>query len=304
MEGQQGKAVRRVTPPSRPETVLLSYSASARQHAGQLAGMLRDQGILCRLDEKLFDGADSVEPAVREAIAGADALCLVVSNRCPRTAWRAREAAVAAAAGRPVLVFVESLAIDWVHSTVPALLTHDPRRLALFFARSRPDPAGLWEFAKTFFVDRSSARRLLRKSPTAWQWLAATATAEDPASGELEIGFADESSAKAVEVRAVRAGVENGETVLHVGTADGKSYRLAYSNRIRAVVPAPVYPSAPVIGFMHADFDSGREWPRAGEPPVELRLLGRDVYGWHMSEFFWKAFVGSLPKMLGQPQPQ
>ena len=118
---------------------------------------------------------------------------------------------------------------------------------------------------------------------------------------EFEISFVDDVAAAAPEVKLVEAKVENGLPVLLLGTTDWKRYRLGFSADMRAVIPAPAFPGAPIIGFMHSDFDSGREWPRAGDAPVELRLLGREVYGWHMSEFFWRAFIGSLPKLLGQP---
>lgn len=295
MEGRQAAAARHLS----PETVVLSYAETARHLAARVQQHLADEGVPCRLDEKLFDPGERVDGVTITSIRDGAALCLVISRHCRDSAWRDREAALALSLARPVLLLLEDLNRGWSGNAVPTLVTCDIARLAAFMARSRPDSFGILAFAKSLLGNRDSLRAFRRAGEKAWRW-----EREDLAAARethLEMSLVDDAPSVRVETRLVEARVENDLPVLLLGTTDWKRYKLSFSPDIRAVVPAPAWPDAPVIGFMHADFDSGREWPRAGEAPVELRLLGREVYGWHMSEYYWRAFIGSLPKILGDP---
>ena len=293
----EGKVTRRTLPAGPRETVTLSYADSARVLAPSLVRAFQQQGLDCHTAEKLRDPGERVDEAMQRRIDGSNVLCLVLSRRCRPDAWLQAEASRAAERGIPVLVFVEDLQIEWPHSAVPTLVTNDPARLAAFVANSQPQSATLWEFGRQFFIDRSTAALFRRHVDGSWRWERETPERQELS---LEMAIVDDSKPAAPEVKLVQAKVENNCPVLLLGTTDWKRYRFAYSADVRAVLPAPVFPNTPVVGFMHADFDTGREWPRAGEAPVEIRLLGREVYGWHMSEYFWRAFVGSLPKMLGR----
>lgn len=296
MDGTQAASAR---PPLPTETVTLSYADSARLLAPAVARVFESQGFVCRSDPKLHDPGSTASPATLRNIQESAVLCLLLGARCRQGGWHDAEAAAAAFAGKPVLVLTENRHIEWAGRCTPSLLTSDPARLAAFAANSRPDAVTLWEFARQFFIDRSTARSFHRAASGAWRWQRAVQPAK-AASLELSLEeTAVDYTPPCVEITLVEARAEAGMPVLLIGTADGKRHRFAYSREVRAVLPAPVFPGAPVIGFMHMDFDSGREWPRAGEAPVEVRLLGREVYGWHMSEYFWRAFVGSLPKLLG-----
>lgn len=294
MEGVQSRAAR----PSMPgETVLISCAESGRHVAAAAARVLEQQHVVVQYDQKLSDPGDQLPKETLAKIRESDVLVLALGDRCQQKAWLDREARAAFDAGKPVLLFLESRAINWFGAAVPTLVTDQADRLGAFMARSRPDSMSIWEFAKTFFTDHATARLFKRSNPQAWRWERKDL---ENASAEFGLSLADDVKPASPEIRLIEARVQDGETMLLIGTTDWKRYRFAYSRDIRGIIPAPVFPGAPPIGFMHCDFDTGREWARAGEPPVEIRLLGRDVYGWHMSEFFWKAFVGSLPKMLGQ----
>ncbi|MBW3568107.1 MAG: hypothetical protein KY410_09175 [Proteobacteria bacterium] len=298
MDGKPSTVARRL-PVTSAETVIVSHAGSACQLAPAVARVFEQQGLAVQLDEKLRDVTALDAAMVRKLDAG-QLLCVVRGRRCAEAAWTDIEATAAAARGIPLLVLVEDLSVPWRARVIPTLMTKDSDRLAAFVANSRPDGISLWEFGRKLFVDRSSAARFRRNADNSWRWRRVD---EENSPGQelaLEFAIVDDAKPPVSQIRLVEARVEGGLPVLLLGTTDGKRYRLAYSRDIRAVIPAPVYPDAPPIGFMHMDFDSGREWPRAGEPPIELRLLGRDVYGWHMSEYFWRAFVGSLPKMLGR----
>lgn len=300
MEGQAVSGTRsaslRVT-----ETVLISYADSARHCVPAVARAFHQQAVECQYEEKLGAPAQALAEPVLRKLEASQLLCLVISRRCRQSAWHDAETAAAFELGIPVLVWVEDLRIEWAGQAVPTLLTASTPRLAEFVARSRPDAASVWEFTKVFFLDRATAARFRRAANGAWRWDRHTGNSEEPPAQAVELSLMEEYLPPAApEVQRVTARVENSLPVLQLDAGDSKHYRLAYSPDIRAVLPAPVFPGAPMIGFMHADFDTGREWPRAGEPRVELRALGRDVYGWHMSEYFWRAFVGHLPKLLGQ----
>lgn len=279
------------------ESILISCADSGRYLAGMLARALEQQHLAVQSDEKLSDPGDTVSAPMLAKIRDCAVLVLVLGKRCQQKAWQDREAQAAFAAGKPVVLFQESLAVNWLGVSVPTLVTDRPESLLAFMARSQPDSMSIWEFAKIFFTDHATARLFKRSNPQVWRWERKDIKNE---SADFGLSLTDEIKPASPEIRLIEARVQDGETLLLIGTTDWKRYRLAYSRDIRAVIPAPAFPGAPAIGFMHCDFDTGREWARAGEPPVEFRLLGRDVYGWHMSEFFWKAFVGSLPKMLGQ----
>lgn len=298
-EGAQSTAQRRL--PATVETVMLSYGETARHLVSSIQKLFDEQGLQYRVDEKLSDPGDQPGDTTIRHLDESSLLCMLVSRRCAQSGWQDAEAAYALSRNMPVLVFIEDLQSGWQGSAVPTLVTPQVAAIRAFISRSQPDSATLWEFGKLFFIDRSTAGLFRRARADAWRWDrdVGDVHVSGEASSVLELSMADDNTDRPSEVRLVQATVENGSSVLLLGTSDWKRYRVAYSPDIRAALPAPVYPGTPMIGFMHTDFDSGREWPRAGEAPVELRLLGREVYGWHMSEYFWRAFVGSLPKMLG-----
>lgn len=298
MDGIQSGG-RRLLSPTPAETIMFSYSESARHLVPPLVRACEQHGLASCIDEKLSSPGNAVKATTSRLIGQSALLCMLLGRRCHDTAWQLAEAQLAGERGIPVLCFVEDLRLSPPADLLPALVSSDVSRIANFVARSRPDSATLWEYGRTFFMDRTTAARYRRAANGAWHWQ----RVGDDRSVEydFEMSIMEEEIAP-LEVTGVQALGGGGQApALLLATSDGKHYRLAYSHDIRAVIPAPVFPGAPLIGFMHMDFDSAREWPRAGEAPVELRLLGRDVYGWHMSEYFWRAFVGSLPKMLGQP---
>ena len=294
MEGSQNTS--RVVRFHATESVVISYSETARLASRTLSTALEQQGVQCIPDEKLGDPGKPLLDETARRIRSSTALALVVSAACRPAGWRESEAALAARLGKPVLLLLEDLQLPWPGETVPTLVCVAAEPVARFMAHSRPDAIEIRQLASTLLGDRENLRAFQRASSGAWRWeRPGTASAPELS---LEMSFADDTAAAAPEVKWLEARVENGLPVLLIGTTDGRRYKLSWSASVRALIPAPVFPGAPVIGFMHADFDSGREWPRAGEPPIELRLLGREVYGWHMSETFWRAFVGSLPKLL------
>lgn len=300
MDGARSSAAQRKLPAT-VETITLSYAESARHLSSSVRKIFDENRLQYHVDEKLSDPGERPGENTIRHLEASQLLCMIVSRRCVQTGWHDAEAAYALARNMPVLVFVEDIQAGWQGSAVPTLVTPRVTAIQAFVSRSQPDSATLWEFGKLFFTDRSTAGLFRRAAANAWRWDRATEDAHGAAnlSPAFELSMIDDSSTATAEVRTVQATVENGCPVLLLGTSDWQRYRVAYSPDVRAALPAPVFPGAAVIGFMHADFDSGREWPRAGEAPVELRLLGREVYGWHMSEYFWRAFVGSLPKMLG-----
>lgn len=299
MEGAQSSAAPRKLPAT-IETITLSYAESARHLSSSICKVFDENGVRYHIDEKLSDPGEQPGEIIVRHLETSHLLCMIIGRRCAQSGWQDAEVAYALSRNLPVLVFVEDLQSGWHGRAVPTLVTPRVASIQAFVARSQPDSASLWELGKVFFTDRSTAGLFQRAGANTWRWDRAIEGASVDVSPTFELSMVDESSAPTAEVRTVQAVVENGCPVLLLGTSEWKRYRVAYSPDIRAVLPAPVYPGAPVVGFMHMDFDSGREWPRAGEAPVELRLLGREVYGWHMSEYFWRAFVGSLPGMLGK----
>lgn len=287
---------RRLQQPVANGTVLVCHAETARHLVQPLLGQIERNGLDAIPEMKISDLGEPLDAARLSGIANADALVIVISSRCQSHQWIELESTAALSAGVPVLVLLESPLIGWPASSVPTLITHIPDRLAAFLDRSRVDAMSLWEFAVNFFTDRATSKLFHRTSPAAWRWERSDI---DMQAGEFGLSLLEDSASSVPQLRLVEARVQDGQTLMFLGSSDWKRYRLAWSPEIRAVIPAPAWPGAPAIGFMHCDFDSGREWARAGDPPVEIRLLGREIYGWHMSEYFWRAFVGSLPAMLG-----
>lgn len=288
---------RRVVPQD-DECIVLSVAQAVRHLSMPLQREIEKQGLSCIVEEKLSAPESGIGRFTLEKLEKASIYITVVSRHCPAVNWQLDELRHQMSKGKVCVVLLEDRAFEWQADVLPTLITDRIERIGAFLANAKPAAMTIWEFAKLFFVDRATALQFQRAGKDTWRW---AKPKQEITELSLDMALVDDNRAasSATEVVLVDARVIDGKPELVLGTADRKRYRFAYSREIRAVIPMPVFPGAPSVGFMHCDFDTGREWARAGDPPVEIRLLGRDVHGWHMSEFFWKAFVGSLPKMLG-----
>src|SRR5690606_6901064 len=258
------RAPRKLVPVT--EGALFAGADSARHLAAAAARAMQGQGIDCRFLEvsTRSASADIATPVPH-------LLCLPLSSRCVQAGWRDELAARALALGKPVIVLLDDLRTGWQGGALPTLITADATRIASFAARSQPDSLSLWEFGQAFFVDRRIAAQFVRAADGAWSWR--RALPQSPATTELALAAPSPESSTAVS--GVRASMENGMPVLWIDTVRNTRHRIEYQPGVRAVIPSPPFADAPVIGFLHMDFDSGRESIRAGEAPVEVRLLGR-----------------------------
>ena len=294
----EGRNFRRGLTRDGTERMLISCGDAGRSLAARAQQQLESAGLACTLDHLLLTPA-GVPPLTLERLGEVSMLVLAISRRCGIGEWRLELIRAAQSLAIPVLVLFEGREQEWQETLVPTLVTADIEELAGFAGRSRPDVASVWEFAQQFFVDRPTARQFTRDAPGRWRWQRRSTEGMDAVIGELSLCDEPLATSSKVDVTLVEAKSVNGMPVVFMGTSNWQRYRLAWSGELRAAVPAPVWPGSRPIGFMHCDFDTGREWPRAGSPPVEMQLMGREVYGWHMSEYFWRAFVGSLPQLLG-----
>lgn len=296
----EGRDARRGLSRDGSERILLNCSEGGRLVAGHLRHHLATAGFDCVLDEIVSDPGERPLPATLQRLDECAILVTVMGRRCSYGVWRDVLIGHAKSIGIPTVVFFEGREQEWQGGSVPSLVTADAGDMLRFMARSRPDPTSVWEFAREFFLDRATARQFRREARDRWRWRRQVSSNPDGDDFELSLADTTQSRSPTTGITMVEARSEAGMPVVLMGTSDFKRYRFAYSIDIRGVLPAPVWPGIEPIGFMHCDFDTAREWPRAGSPPVEMRLLGLEVYGWHMSEYFWRAFVGSLPKILGR----